>query len=86
LAGHAVPQAIDVAHVPLTHESERQSWSLPQPDVPSEQPVPAGGAQEGGASHVYAEVEQRFEVQSPLAPHATPVPQPGEQVGGWQVP
>jgi len=86
LAGHAVPQEIDVAHVPFTHELERQSWFLPQPEVPSVQPVPEGGAQDGGASHMCVEDEQRFDVQSPLAAHVAPVAQVGEHAGAWQVP
>ena len=43
-AGHVLPHAIEVAHVPLTHELERQSESLPHAFVSGHPGEHAGGA------------------------------------------
>ncbi len=78
-AGHVVPHGMDTAHVPLTHELERQSESLPHALL-SVQP----GEQDGGAAQWPA--VQMFDEQSPLAPQASPVLQPGAQAGAAHVP
>ena len=78
-AGQVLPQGIDVAHVPLTHELERQSESLPHAFV-SGHP----GAQAGGAAQWPA--VQMFDEQSPFAPQTSPVLQPGAHAGAAHMP
>jgi hypothetical protein len=78
-AGHVLPHAIDVAHLLLTQELERQSRASPH-RLPSGQP----GEQAGVATH--SPDVQIPDMQSPSAPQTFPVPHVGAHKGERQVP